>query len=114
MHDSPLILHSSPDAINESRIDDEQVYEAVAIQLSEQTTDNSCSNAASVLQNTQPTHTQQKPCSAREPIDIAQGPHFPLYSPLESSFQKLLLVIGLGHSIQHDIKVMSGLSILSH
>ena len=78
MHGSPLVLHNSdsnPDVISETEISDEQTYEAAAIQPNEPTTDISCSNAASVLQSTQPTHTQHKPCS--EPTDIAPGPAFP-------------------------------------
>ena len=81
MHGSPLILHSSsdtsPDVTNKSGISDEQMYQAVAIQLNEPTTDNSCSIAASVMQNTQPTQTQHRPSSVSGPNDIAQGPHFP-------------------------------------
>ena len=85
MHGSPLVLHStdsSPDVISESEISDEQMNEAAAIQPNEPTTDISCStsNAALVLQNTQPTHTQHKPCS--EPIDIAPGPAFSPVQPV--------------------------------
>ena len=57
------------------------MYEAATIQSNEPTTDISCSNAASVLQNTQPIHTQHKPSSS-EPTDIAPGPAFSPVQPV--------------------------------
>lgn len=92
----------SPDVGNES---DSEIADNESSDL--HMAGSSCSKATSAL------HTQYEPYSAGQTTtDIAQSPTFPLYNLLAFSFQKRPLVTELGLSIQHGIKVMSGLSIV--